>query len=228
MKSKLLVYGMMVGAALIGSAYKGHDGKPRWYGNDHFKINHRDNVVTVAMAKMPWESFSVDLEDLRASEGVIAFEVKSKVPVTLRADGFTRNNTQVELFNEQLSGDAYQQVSYTFSGRDAGISHILFYVDPGKEFHGDLEFRNVQSMASTEGAVIRTFPNPTSGEITVQLPDNKFNLISLYDAAGNVVLTRQPDGLTTKINLANQRAGLYLLKARSNTAMLTTKIIVEQ
>ena len=228
MKPKLLTYALIVVTTVFSTAYNDAP-KPRWYGNDHFKITHDHNLVTVAMAKMPWESFSVNLEDVCCtSEGPISFSVKSSAPVTLRADAHTRNNTQVELFNEQIDSDQYQQVSYNFSNADAGISHIIFYVNPGKEFHGDLQFSDVQAHNGNEGLGIRTFPNPTSGEVQVQLPGSDFTNISLYDAAGKVVLSQQPQGKNTTLNLSNQGTGVYILKARGNASMLTTKIIVKQ
>jgi hypothetical protein len=203
--------------------------QPKWQGNDHFKITQDESTVKVRMSKMPWESFSVDIQDLESAEGFLSFEVKSATDISLRVDGLTTDNTQIELLQEEISAGSFQNVLYSISSSDARINHLIFYVNAGEIFHGELQFKGLTVQPySEEGNIVSVFPNPTVGDVLVQLPHPNFTHLTLFDDHGNVVLSKQPDGARgVKLSLNGRKPGLYVLKARSTNELLTTKVILK-
>ena len=200
-----------------------------WYGNDHFRISQEDDVVKIRMSKMPWESFSTDIQPLESSEGFLSFEVKSEQSITLRVDGLTDDKKQVELLKENIDAGDYRNLLYQLSSAEGKISHLIFYVNPGDIFHGEVYIRGLAMKPFDQEETFSVFPNPTAGDALVQLPHKNFSSVILYDESGNVVMMKEPDGSrSVKLNLNDRKAGLYVLKARSNSnEMLTTKVVVK-
>lgn len=205
------------------------DEKFKWYGNDHFKIVQEKDLVTVSMGKLAWESFSVDITHLQSSKGLLSFEVKSDDPLTLRVDGVTADNKQIELFKEELQPGSFNQIGYTLAPTELSMKHLVFYVNPGKVYHGQVYVKGLSvEGASEETDNISAFPNPTTGDIVVELPHAEFNQLIIVDEKGNVVLNSQPnESRKVQLNLQGRKPGLYVLKARSKNKMLTTKIILK-
>jgi hypothetical protein len=180
------------------------------------------------MSKMPWESFSADIQPIETADGFLSFEVKSEKPITLLVHGLTTGNHELELFKEKISSGEYQQVLYNLS-TEGRISHLIFYVNPGEAFNGEVYFKGLTTKSlEGEGEVLSVFPNPTAGDLLIRLPHKNFTHVLLYDESGNVILTKTPDGLRSlKLDLAGKKAGLYVLKARSSNELLTTKVVVK-
>jgi len=62
------------------------------------------------------------------------------------------------------------------------------------------------------------FPNPTSGELTIELPDSMSGLLTVRDVTGQGVLTLDlhfSDEL--KLDLGNYDAGMYILELVSES-----------
>ena len=207
-----------------------HSEPLKWYGNDHFRIAQEDDVVKIRMSKMPWESFSTDIQPLESAEGFLSFEVKSEQPITLRVDGLTNDKKQVELFKENIDGSDYHNLLYQLSSAEGKISHLIFYVNPGDTFHGEIYIRGLAMKPFDEEENLSVFPNPTVGDALVQLPHMNFSSVILYDESGNVVMMKEPEGSrSVKLDLNDRKAGLYVLKARSSSnEMLTTKVVVKR
>lgn len=203
-----------------------HDGTPRWYGNNHFRITQKNDIVKVAMSKMPWESFAVNLSDIISLEGYLSFEIKSANSIVVRVDGFTADNKQIELFSERLPAGKFTTLSYNASSSQDKIEHLIIYVNPGEQYRGEVQFKGLRTTRSPQQSqTVSVFPNPTRGDINVQLPDESFTHILLQDDAGNVLSSKSVKNSQVIMNLNDQKPGVYIIKARSPNSVVTTKII---
>jgi hypothetical protein len=60
--------------------------------------------------------------------------------------------------------------------------------------------------------LIKAYPNPTSGEITIEgLPENQKSKIAVFDLDGKLILSKTTEETTEKIDLTNFVPGTYLL-----------------
>ena len=225
MKRKLNMFMLLMCIAFCTQA---SDGNARWYGNNHFRITQKNDVVKVAMSKMPWESFSVNLSDIISPEGFLSFEVKSENPVLIRVDGFTADQKQIELFSEHLTAGKFKELFYSPSSSQEKVDHLIIYINPGKQYKGEITFKGLRTVAPVENKLIKLFPNPTRGEVTVQLPDTSFSQVLLMDEAGNILHSRTATGGNAMMNLSEQKPGTYIIKARSGSSVITTRIIKAQ
>ncbi|MES2733710.1 MAG: T9SS type A sorting domain-containing protein [Bacteroidota bacterium] len=216
-------------------ASKAKADSPQWHGNDHFKVIHQEGMVRVAMNKMSWESFSVNIKDLASAKGIISFEVKTSQPIRLQIDGFTADKTQVHLWNAEVSGDDFQPLFYNLSSSAFSIDHLIFYVNPGEAYQGEVYFKGLGGSTSVEGEgatrsqLISLFPNPAREVVNIGLPNENFDQLSIYDVLGRLVLEQAIIGANQVVNLQGRRAGVYLIKARSRShnAVLTTRLTVQ-
>ncbi len=77
---------------------------------------------------------------------------------------------------------------------------------------------------------LETWPNPATDEVTIALPSTSQepNVVSLFDAVGQLVATRNVPGGTERftLDLRSQPNGLYLVEARSGAVRLQQRVVV--
>ena len=78
------------------------------------------------------------------------------------------------------------------------------------------------------GAGVRVFPNPSTGQFSVELPDVEgLCRLQLLDVAGRVVLQEQVQGnATVVLRLPDATRGLYLLRIESDRVQHTHRVVV--
>ncbi|QCR22496.1 T9SS type A sorting domain-containing protein [Pontibacter sp. SGAir0037] len=204
---------------------------PTWYGNDHFKITPKSDYVTISMSKHSWETFSVDLKDVLSKEGVLSFEVKAEQAVLLRVDGFTANNTQVNLFSNQVMPGSFQQLSFDLTAVEHQVENLIFYLNPGEDFTGEIQIKELKVTAPfLKQEVLAVYPNPTTDFINVQLPTtDEFDQVQIFDNTGQVISTIKPDSKEFNLDLKGYKPGMYFLKAQKQGTKnyISTKFIVK-
>jgi hypothetical protein len=73
------------------------------------------------------------------------------------------------------------------------------------------------------------YPNPTKGVISIELPDSKNYIISVYDMVGKLVKTiDKPYGQNSRLNidLSDEPTGIYIIKADSGNEVYYNKVSV--
>lgn len=81
---------------------------------------------------------------------------------------------------------------------------------------------------SQPGFMFKIYPNPTSGEVTIELkePKNQMVTVTAFGSMGNLILTEKLDGLNAKkISLTNQPAGIYFLRITQGDQQEIRKVI---
>jgi poly(3-hydroxybutyrate) depolymerase len=79
-----------------------------------------------------------------------------------------------------------------------------------------------------KGTNIRIFPNPVSEEMTINSPGFMHNQIEIFDATGNLVISRATEGETISsmpVHLAN---GVYIVKISNETQYQLERIIISK
>ena len=80
------------------------------------------------------------------------------------------------------------------------------------------------SSVNTLAQGIKIYPNPASGNITVEIAGAANASIIVNDMLGNLVATANADTTTTTINLANMPAGNYIVKVVNGDKTYVNKI----
>jgi len=77
---------------------------------------------------------------------------------------------------------------------------------------------------------VRIFPNPTSGNLTIQIPEeNSYNNLLISNQLGQIVYNKNISQIETKIeaDISNSKPGIYFVKLMGNSGIVTKKIIIE-
>lgn len=76
---------------------------------------------------------------------------------------------------------------------------------------------------------LKIFPNPTSGDFTIEVIGNKYYRIDVIDVLGNFILKESLINNSTKfsVNINDYPKGIYFLKAQNNSEQRVYKIIKE-
>ena len=82
---------------------------------------------------------------------------------------------------------------------------------------------SINDVTPDDGILLR--PNPADRQVTVSatLPLRK---VEVYDLAGRLVETRQPNGTTLQLNLKSYPSGTYLVKVTTANGTSTKKLVV--
>jgi hypothetical protein len=74
-------------------------------------------------------------------------------------------------------------------------------------------------------ASVCIYPNPTSGDVTLDLSGLNARTIELFSANGQLLNTVVPTDETITLSLSNYAAGIYFVRIHSDKAVTTQKII---
>lgn len=103
------------------------------------------------------------------------------------------------------------------------ISVTIFIPDCKSDGEGDT--KAMRTIGDT-GAILNLYPNPTSGELVINLNNGTFSKVVVMDATGKVIYTSNYDAVTTqKINLQGFSQGIYTVEVSGeNGSMYRNKI----
>mgnify|MGYP001413183844 CR=1 FL=1 len=74
---------------------------------------------------------------------------------------------------------------------------------------------------------INVYPNPSNGEISIDIADiNAYNL-SVLDILGKEVYSAKINDSKFKINLSHLEKGVYLIELKNNLTKLSNEIIIQ-
>jgi len=85
----------------------------------------------------------------------------------------------------------------------------------------------VLSTQDESNALFKAYPNPTSGEITIQLNETKVNqyFTSLMDITGKTLLYQPINAQIFKLSLAHLNRGTYFLRIGNESKSTLVKVL---
>lgn len=72
---------------------------------------------------------------------------------------------------------------------------------------------------------VSVYPNPTSGDITIELNNNSEKTVQVMDVTGRVISSSTSTEAVVRINLANVSNGIYYVKIQSNASVEVVKVV---
>lgn len=75
---------------------------------------------------------------------------------------------------------------------------------------------------------VQVYPNPvTGGKLYITAENNTVKSIELYDMLGKRILITEMNGYQRELNVANLKAGVYILKISEKNNSATRKVIIK-
>ncbi|MBC8884557.1 T9SS type A sorting domain-containing protein [Flavobacterium piscinae] len=144
------------------------------------------------------------------------------VNVTLANDCYT-------LTVNDSYGDGMSSAAYGFGGYQILANGVLIPGMSGGTFTStDTRKFGVNTNLSVndfDASLIKFYPNPTNGLVTISLPENA--MITLTDLSGKQVLAQQAEAGESTINLGSLSSGMYLINFAGDNFAKTDKIIIK-
>jgi chitodextrinase len=156
-------------------------------------------------------------------------------------DGANRNNlTNVTCDFSALPSGNYTITLYniltgatTTEDRDfsssAGKTYTLPTFSKGVAVKVKFNFAIVVSVDDPdENAIVKIYPNPSTGNLHIDFPQAGFSTIELMDTIGNSIISRSIDSKQTSFEMrANVPSGLYFIRLANAKTRHTAKVIIE-
>ena len=74
---------------------------------------------------------------------------------------------------------------------------------------------------------VEIYPNPTTGNITIQSSESKIQKVEVYDIYGKLLKTTNANSIFTEINISDLAAGIYVARIITENGIKTKKFVKE-
>lgn len=125
-----------------------------------------------------------------------------------------KNGTHVYFYQTSPYSELLMDLIYSGPATIAG-AYIYSYV-------------NVTSSNQLSDNEMKVFPNPTSGQLTIDLSNQQVtSVINLFNENGQSVLHKQVEGPIVHLDLKNNARGIYILRITSSATTTFRKIVLK-
>ncbi|RBP32108.1 putative secreted protein (Por secretion system target) [Oceanihabitans sediminis] len=139
-----------------------------------------------------------------------------------------RNRSEIVIIRE-VDGNAVESVAATVGSYGSDVTFEASFSGA----NGDYYFGPPEALSIKENTFenFALYPNPSKGEVTVQLNSNEDVKVTLYDIRGREVYTNNFSNdqatFNKTINLETVSTGLYLIQFESGNKKTTKKLIIK-
>lgn len=223
------------------------------HANDSFTLVDGYEEITFSMAKSPWEGITFELANLEpVLNPAMSFKMYSKQPLEIQIDFLDKNHEIIPdlRFLKQVPGGKFSEITASLSRTFQVISpgadpegelvefpaYAILYVQPGKRFNGDINVKDFYlgsidlHAVSLASESLKVFPNPAKNLLNVDLPEDGFSELMIYDIAGKVQLT-SPIEITNSnllhVDVSNLPPGIFYLSIVGRDKSKTQKIVIK-
>lgn len=134
-----------------------------------------------------------------------------------------------------VNTDGWQQVTYTFNAPATATAFRLDFrvyqeatgADSGEIIYDNVEFysNETASVKQNNIAGLKMYPNPvTGGTLNITSNANTVKTVAIYDVLGKQVVNTTTN---STVNVANLKAGVYIVKITEEGKTATRKLIVK-
>jgi len=200
------------------------------------------------MSKNPWESFTLSIDNVEVlNKPIVNLDILSLENIDLRIDitDGTVMSSEMGIINKSINGkSAFQTISFDFTNlvSDLDLSgnvYLVFYVNPGKKYHGELSVKNISfspdtnddnknSTQNPEG--FKMFPSPATSFTNIEIPNSNFNTLNIIDMGGRTLASFDItfySSTTYRVELNNLPKGYYTVQLTDSETVLTEKLIIK-
>ena len=140
----------------------------------------------------------------------------------------TAANPEILVYNTTVVG-AYKFRIEGYNNAFSATDCYTLKVDLGTaSFKGQEDFIDDKLMDSD----VTVFPNPTSGDITIKLPEEKYNHgmnVVLYNSVGQMVYNQKyGESQQTTLSMGNLANGMYILQIRDENNVINKRVVLEK
>jgi hypothetical protein len=125
------------------------------------------------------------------------------------------------LHNHYYTTDAYPYSGYTYEG-------VEFYAFPANaNAYKEATNSEETAISKIESTPIKLFPNPTTGQVTINNDSKIIESVIVNDILGKTVQTKTINDKTAQLDLSDLSKGIYYVKVKSEGAEKVIKVVKE-
>jgi hypothetical protein len=148
-------------------------------------------------------------------------------------------NTKNFIIERKIAASNFIEIG-EIAAKNAKGNHIYVYIDNNPatgtayyrlkmvDLDGEFSFSDIKAVDNKSELSLQFFPNPTTDKLTVNHPlANVGASMSIFSLNGSKILSTEvvPGSLQAELNVANLKAGTYILKFNNNNNSHTLKFI---
>ncbi|MFC2096257.1 T9SS type A sorting domain-containing protein, partial [Bacteroidota bacterium] len=136
------------------------------------------------------------------------------------------NDVRIKSVTNSELGENIFNIAYTVTGSQV-ISLIGYISETGYESEADDIYLSYTGISDIfEITSLKVYPNPTSGLVTIELPDDfndNYN-VNVYSLSGAQMYSTWINKSENRINLDNLKEGLYIIRLENNGKIYSQKV----
>jgi hypothetical protein len=140
----------------------------------------------------------------------------------------TAANPEILVFNTNTVGN----YRFRIEGYNGAFSTTACYTVKVELSATNLRGQEGSEELALTASEVSVYPNPTSGTLQVQLPEDKFNRemnVLLFNSIGQQVMAKKyGDHSNTSLDMENLQNGIYILQIRDENKIINKKVILEK
>ncbi|MEO6304073.1 MAG: HYR domain-containing protein, partial [Bacteroidia bacterium] len=144
--------------------------------------------------------------------------------VSLTANGANTYTWNTTSNNTVIAVSPTVTTSYTVTGSNGGTCTVAYVITQSVS-----ACTGINGNATNVSSSIVVFPNPTNGDINVNLisvSENTF--IEVYNSIGQLIIKQKTTRLNNSLNLKNEANGIYTIKITENGNLIQKNNIIKQ
>jgi hypothetical protein len=119
----------------------------------------------------------------------------------------------------------YEVQEVYIDGNPIGAMTSYIFTNVTADHYIHVTFTHVDAIDENNSSTIYVYPNPTSGEITLE--GESINHIRIVNAYGQTVYNAKVEGEQVRIDLSNVAKGIYMMHIEAESGQTVRKIVVE-
>jgi len=250
--NKISVLVMSLAFFMLTLTVNANQGIKEWYGNQNFTFSENQNELFISINKKPWESFTLKIDNFELMNNpVVNMQIKADQDIILRIDvsdgTFVSSETEI-IQKFILSSDSFNDLDFDFSSVLSHIdlseeTYLIFYVNPGKEFNGQIAINEINFLKEIENSTLNEgnnttfenalniFPTPATSVAFIEIPDGSFSFLKIFDITANEVLSLSANGIEGSdfnVDVNDLKDGCYIVKLIGSNHTFTGKLVIQK
>jgi M6 family metalloprotease-like protein len=192
--------------------------------DEPLNVGDNDFTITVTAQDNSTKEYLVTVIRAEIPQYTIISSVEDNIGGTISPEGTITIDEGEDIIFEMIPDDDYIIEYVLVDGEDVGTDTAYTFENITSDHIIVVKFKSVVAIETVETQQVRIFPNPTTGELSIEMCDMRYEIcdIEIFDIFGKKV---SHPTISHPISTSHLPSGIYFLRITTETGVITKKIV---